>query len=144
MRAFVALNSVFSIPSQRLPWGNVSDMTYFVSSGTVKPQLNQTIDHTCAGLFPGRVCSEKVTLARAVFKGVYGFNPPPRNVKKKIFWHCKKHARRNVSANALCLHYCDARKSHLASIKCKTLLGQPRHRPGPRWGSLQRSPRPPS
>jgi len=30
-----------------------------------------------------------------------------------------------VSAGALCLHYCDARKSHLASSKCKKPLGRP-------------------
>jgi len=48
-----------------------------------------------------------------------------------------------VSANAL-LHYCDARKSHLASIKCKKPLGRSGLRPGPHWESLLRSPRPPS
>jgi len=80
---------------------------------------------------------------RAVFKGGYGFKPP-WNVEKKIFWQCKKHFQRNVSADALCLHYCDARKSHLASIKCKKPLGWPGLHPGPHWGSLQRSPKPPS
>ena len=31
--------------------------------------------------------------------GSYEFNPPPRNVEKKIFWQCN--AQRNASADAL-------------------------------------------
>jgi len=34
MRAFVVLGFVFSIPSQQIGLGEVSEMTYFVSSGT--------------------------------------------------------------------------------------------------------------
>jgi len=34
MHAFVVLALVFSIPSQVIGLGNVSEMTYFVSSGT--------------------------------------------------------------------------------------------------------------
>ena len=65
-------------------------------------------------------------------------------LRRKFFGNVKKHVQRNVSADALCLHYCDAMKSHLASIKCKKPLGRPGLCPGPRWGSLQRSPRSPS
>jgi len=73
---------------------------------------------------------------RAVFKGGYGFKPP-RNVEKKIFWQCKKARPGKCECwCTLCLHYCDARKSHLASIKCKKPLWWPGLRPGPRWGSL--------
>ena len=63
-------------------------------------------------------------------------------LRRKFFGTVKKQAQRNVSANALCLHYCDARKSHLASIKCRKPLRRPGRRPGPRWESLQRSPDP--
>jgi len=87
---------------------------------------------------------------RAVFKGggVYWFSYwfSPRNVEKKIFGSVKKHANA-VKCECwltLCLHYCDAMKNHLALIKCKKPLGRPGIRPGPRWESLQRSPRPPS
>jgi len=38
---------------------------------------------------------------RAVFKGVYGFNPPPEMLRRKIFGSVKKHAQRNASADAL-------------------------------------------
>ena len=71
--------------------------------------------------------------------------PPPRNVEKKFFWQCiKARPAKCERWRTLCLHYCDARKSHLASIKCKKPLGRPGLRPRPYWGSLQRSPRPPS
>ena len=36
------------------------------------------------------VSEERSAVYRAVFKGVYGLNPPLRNLKKKIFWQCKK------------------------------------------------------
>jgi len=34
MCAFVVLGLVFPYKAKRLAWGNVSEMTYFVSSGT--------------------------------------------------------------------------------------------------------------
>jgi len=34
MRAFVVLGFVFSIPQQEIGMGNVSEITYFVLSGT--------------------------------------------------------------------------------------------------------------
>jgi len=34
MRALVVLGLVFSLPSQEIGLGNISEMTYFVSSGT--------------------------------------------------------------------------------------------------------------
>jgi len=63
---------------------------------------------------------------RAVFTGggCYGFNP--LNCWEENFLAMK----------------CDARKSHLAFIKCKKPLGRPGLRPGPRLESLQRSPDP--
>jgi len=38
---------------------------------------------------------------RAVFKGVYGLNPPPGNVQKNFFGNVEKHTQRNASADAL-------------------------------------------
>ena len=72
-------------------------------------------------------------------RGIYGFNHP-RNVEKKFFWQCiKARPAKCERWRTLCLHYCDARKSHLASIKCKKPLGQP----GYRWGILTLLPQTP-
>ena len=47
MRAFVVLGLVFfRHQAKRLARENVSEMTYFVSSGTQKPQLDQIINET--------------------------------------------------------------------------------------------------
>jgi len=73
-----------------------------------------------------------------------GTGSPHHRNKKTIFWQCKKRPAKCERWRTVCLHYCDARKSHLASIKCKKPLGRPGLCPGPRWESLQRSPRPAS
>ena len=78
---------------------------------------------------------------RAVFKGELRVQPP-RNYNKKIFSLYK------ITCSIICGLRClarslwNARKSHLASTKCNKPLGRPGLRPGPLWGSLQRSPRP--
>jgi len=65
-------------------------------------------------------------------------------LRRKFFGNVKKHAQRNASANELCdvtyysdftivdldldlvlAHYCDARRRHMTSIKCKKQLGRP-------------------
>jgi len=44
----------FSLPSQEIGLGNVSEMTYFVSSGrSIKPQLNQSM----VVIVSGYICS---------------------------------------------------------------------------------------
>ena len=69
----------------------------------------------------------------------YPRNPPPLSAFQawpvptpNFFGNVKKHAQRKASADALlCLHYCDVRKSRLASIKCKKPLGRPSSAPDP-------------
>jgi len=69
---------------------------------------------------------------RAVFKGGLLVQPPPPKCWEENFWQCKKARPAKCECwLTLCLHYCVARKSHLASIKCKKPLGRPGLRPTP-------------
>ena len=124
------------ILSSTLKWTWVnfpqSHLTRLDPSDAVPNPTNDRRYHYCSLLYP------KPDLRGG---GGYEFNPP-RNVEKKYFWQCKIARTAKCQTGILCLHYCDARKSHLASIKCKKPLGRPGRRPGPRWESLQRSPGP--
>jgi len=50
--AFVALGLLFSIPGQEIGLGNVSKMTYFVSSGRKTRTQSVPVTH-CVGCFFG-------------------------------------------------------------------------------------------
>jgi len=66
---------------------------------------------------------------------------PPPKCWKEIFWQFRKaRPAKCERSRTLCLHYGDDRKWR--KIKCKKPLGRPGLRTGPRWESLQRSPRP--